>query len=600
MKKQSFCVLLFCLSVLVPFSIAADAKYVFDSDTPYNGVIVGQYKQTITANDEKGESVIYLPKGLQPWTPAVIILTPNHTTAIQFAESKDGQEWKKVADANLIALAFLCPHNGEKWNLNCNANERNDSAILSQLYMTMRSKSTKNEAPFSMDKSHTTLVGYAEGGAAALLFGTMCATEFSGIAAINATSIKKDILTSAGEKYVLPFPADTAVAIEEMAIKANSVNIPVWFINSADANPAALEYYIKANKAVKSKSNKHAETVYTSTASVAEIWISNKVKKPSVIYSNFLSKTKRFMGMQRGGRLALAKDFTDKKFTVYEKIINGEQRRWMTYVPQTYNPTKKTPLVVVMHGYTASMYAIAEESRWYDIAEENGFIVLFMQALVRETPMIKNIPAAAWIAGRFASMYENATVDVSFISDVIEMTGAKYNIDNGRIYATGHSNGAMMAAQLGMDKPNLFAAVAPVGYMIPSNKNNSQNMVPIWFIVGEYDSAVTAALIEGNNTVNALISWNDFNDIDENLIIKGEQYDGQWQTLIFNTVQKIPLVQYTVIKNTPHTYMPEESKSIWYDFFSKYNRDSDGTLYYQNKKLDRGTYIQAKNWYTAQ
>ena len=46
--------------------------------------------------------------------------------------------------------------------------------------------------------------------------------------------------------------------------------------------------------------------------------------------------------------------------------------------------------------------------------------------------------------------------------------------------------------------------------------------------------------------------------------------------------------------------MPEESKSIWYDFFNKYNRDSDDTLYYQNKKLNRGTYIQAKNWYTAQ
>ena len=49
----------------------------------------------------------------------------------------------------------------------------------------------------------------------------------------------------------------------------------------------------------------------------------------------------------------------------------------MVYVPSTYTGSKKVPLVLVMHGYTASMYAIAEESRWYDVAEQNGFIVVF-------------------------------------------------------------------------------------------------------------------------------------------------------------------------------------------------------------------------------
>ena len=53
----------------------------------------------------------------------------------------------------------------------------------------------------------------------------------------------------------------------------------------------------------------------------------------------------------------------------------------MVYVPSTYTGSKKVPLVLVMHGYTASMYAIAEESRWYDVAEQNGFIVVFAQGL---------------------------------------------------------------------------------------------------------------------------------------------------------------------------------------------------------------------------
>lgn len=57
------------------------------------------------------------------------------------------------------------------------------------------------------------------------------------------------------------------------------------------------------------------------------------------------------------------------------------------------------PLVLVMHGYTASMYAIAEESRWYEVAEQNGFIVVFAQGLVRPADLMGNIPTAMWLAG---------------------------------------------------------------------------------------------------------------------------------------------------------------------------------------------------------
>ena len=76
----------------------------------------------------------------------------------------------------------------------------------------------------------------------------------------------------------------------------------------------------------------------------------------------------------------------------------------MVYVPSTYTGSKKVPLVLVMHGYTASMYAIAEESRWYDVAEQNGFIVVFAQGLVRPADLMGNIPTAMWLAGPFAAL----------------------------------------------------------------------------------------------------------------------------------------------------------------------------------------------------
>ena len=81
------------------------------------------------------------------------------------------------------------------------------------------------------------------------------------------------------------------------------------------------------------------------------------------------------------------------------------------------------PLVLVMHGYTASMYAIAEESRWYDVAEENGFIVVFAQGLVRPADAMGNIPTAMWLAGSFSALGGEGTdpdADIRFIDTLLD------------------------------------------------------------------------------------------------------------------------------------------------------------------------------------
>ena len=70
------------------------------------------------------------------------------------------------------------------------------------------------------------------------------------------------------------------------------------------------------------------------------------------------------LDLSAGGRAALTIEGTATKgqtLTV-DTGYNGELRRWMVYVPSTYTGSKKVPLVLVMHGYTASMYAIATYS----------------------------------------------------------------------------------------------------------------------------------------------------------------------------------------------------------------------------------------------
>ena len=257
MKKSAFAALLLALVLLC--SCAMAAEYTFNPEKPYDGVMSGEFNNVaIAVEADTGLATYYLPEGLQPWANAVIVLTPDNTTAEAFADTETGMQWKALCDANKMAAAFLAPVDGT-WNLD--GQGADDGAIINQLYFTMRSKSVKLDAPFSMDKTHTALVGYGEGGAAALLFGAEYATDFANITAIDAPAVPADVLAAIGEQVVIPFPADGTQAIAEMNVIAKNIPTPVWFVNSATEN--VLDYYVAAGKAQQTDANEYAPLVYT-------------------------------------------------------------------------------------------------------------------------------------------------------------------------------------------------------------------------------------------------------------------------------------------------------------------------------------------------
>lgn len=588
----------------------------YDAADPYVNVNVGLFHNVPITVDENtsGIATYYLPDGMDPWAPAVIVMTPDHTTAKAFSHSVTGLQWRAVADRNKIGLVFIEPENGGTWNLTLSPDGRDDAALLNQLYQTMRSKSLTLPAAFSMDKSHTALVGYEEGGAAGLLFGGRWASDFSSICAVDATGVPAASLETLGEAYVLPFPGDSTEGVTEEAIAAKTVDTPVWFIHSdtGESNQAVLDYYLRANQAVPAEGNEVAEVVYTTgrEGSASEVWISEQRQSPSAIWNQFSGQYKRFMAMQLPGRVAKAQDYSQPGFSIHQENINGEVRRWMTYVPSSYTGETAVPLVLVMHGYTASMYAIAEESRWYDVAEENGFIVVFAQGLVRPADAMGNIPTAMWLAGQFSALAGEDTdpdADLDFIDTLLDRMENDYNIDASRIYATGHSNGSLMTWALGSRFASRFAAIAPVGYMsAPMEAMDSNVLLPTWSFLGEYDSAGDPELVAGGATVTSLQAWNQQNRTNEAAVADSTAYDGAFVTKIFANDAGVPLVKFTEVKDTPHVYLQEESVSIWNEFFSKYSRSADGTLYYQPDDssapvaVTPGQYTASGSWYKAQ
>ncbi len=59
---------------------------------------------------------------------------------------------------------------------------------------------------------------------------------------------------------------------------------------------------------------------------------------------------------------------------------DGLADEWYVYVPESYDPSKKTPLVLSMHGGMMTGWGQAIYTSWTYVADRDGFIVVFPNA----------------------------------------------------------------------------------------------------------------------------------------------------------------------------------------------------------------------------
>ena len=132
-------------------------------------------------------------------------------------------------------------------------------------------------------------------------------------------------------------------------------------------------------------------------------------------------------------------------------VSSGVEREYIIYVPKSYDHAKPAPLVISLHGAGGWPRQQMELSKWNDLADREGFIVVYPSGTAGGGPRI-------W---RMEGVSE--TLDVRFISDLIDEIEKTYNIDRRRIYANGMSNGGGMSFILSCRLPSRIAAVGLVG-----------------------------------------------------------------------------------------------------------------------------------------
>ncbi len=141
--------------------------------------------------------------------------------------------------------------------------------------------------------------------------------------------------------------------------------------------------------------------------------------------------------------------------------VGDAERLYLVRVPPLAPPPAGYPVVLAFHGGGGSPWQFRDASRRSAIADREGFVLVHPAGTpargLRRRFMTWNAGGCCGRAGR------EDVDDVGFVRTVLDDLGRRVAVDARRVYATGHSNGGMIAMRVAAELPGRFAAIAPLG-----------------------------------------------------------------------------------------------------------------------------------------
>ena len=157
--------------------------------------------------------------------------------------------------------------------------------------------------------------------------------------------------------------------------------------------------------------------------------------------------------------------------------VDGETREAIVYAPAASRGGGRVPLVLSFHGRGDNMQNFQRTNvhvAWPDA------IVVYFQGLETRGGL------AGWPVERGGGIDS----DLKLVDVALASLRRTYNVDDDRIYATGFSNGGMFTYLLWTERPDVFAAYAPVAGRLRSSVQPKQPR-PLFHVAGEQDRQVT-------------------------------------------------------------------------------------------------------------
>lgn len=191
--------------------------------------------------------------------------------------------------------------------------------------------------------------------------------------------------------------------------------------------------------------------------------------------------------------------------------VNGVNRNYIIHIPSNLDLSIPRPVVFNFHGFTSNGTQQRLNTGFDAVATANDFIVVYPNG-------VGNAWNVGWDFGSSAD-------DIGFVNAMIDTLHARHNIDLGRVYSTGFSNGGFFSYELACNLPDRITAIASVaGSMLPERLNQCDpgRPFPIMQIHGTSDLVVSYnGSGIGTGIENLVNSWAEINECS----IPGETID---------------------------------------------------------------------------
>ena len=547
---------------------------------PYRTVINGLFRQTIALESGERTFLVYIAENNAQYQPYLVIIPDAQDDPVALLE-KSG--WKEIANAHGMIVIITESPDGE-WDMD------RDLSYLDEMYSVRHVRNWYN-----VQKGNNYMVAYGNGASIAQAWAMKKPANFCSFATFGDFSVSSDYMNEAGNA-----PSDLPY------VPMKEIPMPVWMFvpgMTADIN-AVLDYWKYSNKSEPDMlSAPDADGIFLAKTNSIDTLIDEQDLLAQTRYTvardaaapdpertgavwRFLTRVVRPVALANGD-LRAARSSEEWGIVRRTIVVDGITRYWLEFVPDTLRETGDgvAPLLVYMHGVSNTAEAIVDRTEMIKCANERGFILVFPTGSLSHSD--RQMPNPRWnLLGE-----ETSWDDYTFIRMMVADISSRLPVDKSRIYASGQSYGCMATLAFSLRMNDIFAAGAGTaallgggnGALYDSPDILQGNRMPMFVIIGEHDMAMN---FEPEVQETNMGYWIERNACDSFDNPGGRYKDGRYNIDVWLNRDGVPLVQFSIVDEKPHTPLPMDNFIMYDTFLSKFSRGDDETLYYMNRPVE--------------
>jgi len=156
----------------------------------------------------------------------------------------------------------------------------------------------------------------------------------------------------------------------------------------------------------------------------------------------------------------------------------GILREWIVHVPPAGARAEPLPVMLAFHGGGGNAAGFRDYAGLDDVADSASFLVVYPDGT---GPLRGRL--LSWNAGGCCGPAMQRNVDdVGFVIALLADLARRTPVDQRRVYATGHSNGSMMAYRLAAEQADRIAAIVAVAGAMKLDRFAPSRAVPLLHI----------------------------------------------------------------------------------------------------------------------